>query len=316
MTAVYGGINNLLSPNNMKIMKKKLSNISVWTFCLMSIGAILISSCVYDESDKLVGKGPNILRVDAGPDKLVVAPSVTSTVTLAEVWRDANAPGEMDGSVSVSFGTNNQIVTDYNTEHDTEYVPLNAALFSFDPAQLTFESGVFKKSLVITLKAAGLDLTKDYAIGLTANVTGWVAGGDKFIKLALPSAYAGDYISTGVRYNFTTTADADFTNWPPSGFVSTGPWTFNPTTASTLSSKTVAVHAANSDGGFGRINITVNANNSVTIVPNDDIGLNALVQSTHRPSTYNPTTKTFELYYEYTNANGTFRMLRHQLVKK
>jgi Domain of unknown function (DUF1735)/Domain of unknown function (DUF4361) len=289
---------------------------SIINTCLILSGVFLAASCAYEEKDNLAGQGPNILRADAGPDKLVVASTVTSSVMLATVWRDANLSSSLNQPVSVSFSTDPAIVTAYNAENGTEYLPLGASLFTFNPSTLNFGAGVFNQDVGITLKAVGLDLSKDYAIGLVMNASGWTAGGDKFIKLALPSAYEGDYISTGTRYNFSTVGDAITTTWPPTGWVSFANWTFNPTTANTLSSRTVAVHAGNSNGGFGRINITVNTDNSVTIVPNSDIGLNELVQSTHRPSTYNPTTKTFELYYQYTNTTGTFRLLYDKLVKK
>jgi hypothetical protein len=199
---------------------------------------------------------------------------------------------------------------------DIQYTPLPSQYFTFSPSTLNFESGAFNQTIGLTMNAAGLDLSKDYAIGLVASSEGWTPGGDKFIKIALPSAYEGDYKSTGTRYNFADVSSANQTTFPPTGWTTTAPWVFDPTTASTLSSKTVAIHAGNLDGGFGRINVTVNPDNSVVIVPNDDIGLNALVQSTHYTSTYDPATKTLDLYYEYTNTNGTFRIIHDNLVHK
>ncbi|MBI1768441.1 MAG: DUF1735 domain-containing protein [Bacteroidetes bacterium] len=283
-------------------------------------GVGVFISCEPEPKNELDGKGPNILRADAGPDKLVVAPTTTSTVTLATIYKDANSAAALNQTVSASFSVDPQIVLDRNAANpdDIQYAPLDAQYFSFSPAALEFGPGEWIKELKMDMKAAGLDLSKDYAIGLVTTATGYTAGGDKFIKVALPSAYEGQYKSTGKRYNYNAASDADQSTNPPSGtLVSVQSWTFDPTTASTLSSKTVAIHAGNSDGGFGRINVTVNpSNNTVTLVPNADCTLNALVLSTHYPSTYDPATKTLDLWYEYTNTSGTFRIIHDKLVHK
>lgn len=304
-----------------------LNNITRKLYVVAAMAAMLIApvSCIEEWESEIEGKGTNNLRVDAGPDALAVSPTVTSTVKIANIWRDANSPAGLKSGTTVTFSTDPALVADYNEENGTNYEPLPTQYFSFEPATLTFAEGDFVKELNIKMNAAGLDLSKDYAIGLVSTADGWRAVGNKFIAVALPSAYEGDYVSTGVRYNYNATSDAKVDTWPPTGFASSSAWNFDPTTASTLSSKTVAVHAANDNGGFGRINLTVTDEvinvdgqdvNVVNITPNSDIGLNALVKSTHRESTYNPATKTFELYYEYTNTNGTFRNLYHKLVKK
>lgn len=293
---------------------------------LIAIGALLVSSCAYDEADHLIdGKGPNQIRFYGGQDKLVVAASLTADVVIGKVFRDANSSKSLNEQVSITFAVDASVVDDYNVANGTEFVALPADKFSFNPGSLVIASGDFETELKITMAAAGLDLSKDYAIGLTGTSDGWDVVGDKFLQLVFLSPYAGEYTSTGTRYNYNAAGDADVTNWPPSGYVSTGPWSFD-TEATTIKANIVAMHAANSDGGFGRINVTVtntafdsDSNGStesflVTIVPNADIGLNALVQSTHRQSYYNPNTKSFKLYYEYTNTNGTFRNLEHNMV--
>jgi hypothetical protein len=294
---------------------------------ILSILAIAsyTTSCIEEGTDEIKGKGNNNIRVFGGKDKLAVAPTITSTVKLAEIWRDATSESSLNESVTVTFSVDPQFVSEYNEEHGTSYEPMDIKYFSFTPASMTFAPGEFKKELEVTLNAAGLDLSKDYGVGIKVNAPeGWHGAGDTFVALALPSAYEGSYHSSGIRYNYNSAGDANTSTWPPTGWVSTGPWDYPTTNASTLSSKTVAVHAANSNGGFGRINITVTAetvtvngvvHNLVSIEPNGDITLTNFVQSTHHKSTYNPNTKTFELYYEYTNANGTFRNIRHVLVK-
>jgi hypothetical protein len=309
----------------------KMKNI---TSGLIAIAVVLLTSCVYDEADHLItGKGPNQLRFFSNADRLVVAPSLTSEVIIGKVYKDANSPSALDGDASVTYSVDVDVVADYNAEHGTAFVALPADKFTFAPATLVMGAGEFEKDLVIQLNAAGLDLSKDYAIGLTGTADGWEVVGHDFLELVILSPYAGEYVSQGVRYNYNAAGDANVASWPPSGFVSTGPWTFDPTTASTIKANIIALHAANSNGGFGRINVKVTntpfdsdgvggaESFLVEIVPNADIGLNAVVQSTHRQSYYTPanpqgTGDKFKLYYEYTNTNGTFRNLEHNLTRK
>lgn len=303
---------------------------------LIAAGVLLVSSCTYDEADHLItGEGPNQLRFFSNADRLVVAPSLTSSVKIGKVFRDANSESSLNEDVSVTYAVDLSVVEAYNTENGTSYVALPADKFSFTPATLVLEAGVFEKDLMIQMNAQGLDLSKDYAIGLTGTSDGWEVVGHDFLELVILSPYAGDYASIGTRYNFNAVGDANATNWPPSGFVSAPTWNFDPTSASTIKANIVAVHAANQNGGFGRINVKVtntafdSDNNGsmesflVDIVPNADIGLNALVESTHRQSYYTPASPTgagtgdkFKLYYQYTNTNGTFRMLEHNMTRK
>src|SRR5258708_6230030 len=182
----------------MKILKmnKRFISLVVLVTLVMSV-----TRCIKDDKDDLIGVGPKIIRVDAGPDKLVVVPTITSSVTLAQVWRDATSTGSLAQAVSVNFSTDPQIVLDHNAANpdDIQYTPLPPQYFSFSPTSLNFDAGVFNQTIGLTMNGAGLDLSKDYAIGLVSSADGWTPGGDKFIKIALPSAYEGDYKSTGTR---------------------------------------------------------------------------------------------------------------------
>jgi hypothetical protein len=64
------------------------------------------------------------------------------------------------------------------------------------------------------------------------------------------------------------------------------------------------------------MNITVNPDNTVTIASTPDTGVASLIPLPGKTSTYDPVKKTFELFYQYTNANGTFRVLHDVLVLK
>ena len=136
------------------------------------------------------------------------------------------------------------------------------------------------------------------------------------------NAYDGDYHSVGKRFNFNVAGD--YAGWDVAGNTATGtiastaPWDFPNTAVLTVNSTRSTLHAGNSDGGFGTIDIIVNeTTNEVEIISTADTGLNALIPLTGPnapPSTWDPATKTFNLYYQYTNTSGTFRVLHDVLT--
>jgi hypothetical protein len=135
------------------------------------------------------------------------------------------------------------------------------------------------------------------------------------IKVTVDNPYSGKYASSGTRWNFNSAGDANTGTMPPTGFVSASNWAFD-TDVTTVDATTCKVHAANDNGGFGYINIKVNPDNTVEVIATAETGLANLVPLAGYTSTYDPTTKTFVLYYQYTNDTGTHRVLRHYLVRK
>jgi hypothetical protein len=144
--------------------------------------------------------------------------------------------------------------------------------------------------------------------------------------------YDGPYHSVGTRWNFNQASD--YTGWNSAAktpnaaslalIAGTGPWDFPATQVVTVNAQNSLVHEGNSDGGFGLINIKVNADNTVTIsstCPANDgscapplTNVANLLPLPGTTSTYDPATKTFELYYQYTNPAGTFRVIYDHLV--
>ncbi|SFG87155.1 DUF5018-related domain-containing protein [Pontibacter chinhatensis] len=141
------------------------------------------------------------------------------------------------------------------------------------------------------------------------------ANGDKRVwtiqvdPLPVINKYEGTYASTGKRYNFASKADA------PDNPVSESPWAFD-TYVSSVDATTSKVHAANANGDFGSINLVVNSDNTVKVVATSDTGLSNLEPTPGKVSTYDPERRAFKLYYQYTNADGTFRLVEHELMGK
>jgi|SRR6267142_1605028 len=128
----------------------------------------------------------------------------------------------------------------------------------------------------------------------------------------------GDYQADGMRYNYPSPA-AYPGNYPPTGYTGTIPWSFV-TKIVTVNATTSTVHVGQVDGGLGYMQLIVNPDNTVTIkqIPEtliDDLMV-ALPGSAGVTSTYDPATKTFNLYYGWTNTTttGAFRVIHEKLV--
>jgi hypothetical protein len=287
------------------------------------LGALLLvvlvaTSCVKNNgySDTIDDAGQYIADIsEAGAEELnalaLNAVPAQENVTLCQVRIGSKTVPNK--AFTIKLKSNPTLIADYNTNNGTSYVELPASAYtgSFD---VVIPAGKRTGDMIIKITKTGLDLSKEYAIGLT--IAGVDNGGvisstakNLVVGFLIKNQYDGDYASSGTRYNFNSSADA------PNNYTSTAPWSFD-THVATVGAATCAVQAANSNGGFGTINITVNGDNTVTIASTPATGLNALVPTAGKTSTYNPTTKTFHLYYEYTNTTGTFRLLDHVLVRK
>jgi hypothetical protein len=136
------------------------------------------------------------------------------------------------------------------------------------------------------------------------------------------NAYDGDYHSVGTRYDFAVAGD--YAGWDVAGNKATGtiaatrPWNFPSTPVLTVNATRSTLHAGNDLSAFGTFDVIVNeTTNEVEIVSTSATGLAALIPlkgPNALPSTWDPATKTFNLYYQYTNEAGTFRVLHDVLT--
>jgi hypothetical protein len=134
------------------------------------------------------------------------------------------------------------------------------------------------------------------------------------INLTVDNPYSGTYTSSGTRWNFANTANANTTTMPPTGTIASSANFSLTTSVKTVDGNTCRVHVGNAEQAtFGYMNIRVNGDNTVTIIPTEETLLNALAPLAGHTSTYDPATKRFTLYYEWTNADGAYRVMRHYL---
>jgi hypothetical protein len=196
--------------------------------------------------------------------------------------------------------------------------------YTIPSMNVTIPKGILDVDFSIGVNASKIQLGTKYLLPFTVeSATGGAIVADNLKTavraIVVKNDFEGVYKSTGVRYNFNAAGDASITSTYPAplviaGSVSSAPWTFDETEILTIDASTGRCHVGNLNGAFGTINIVVNTDNSVTIVPTDDTGLEAVQQLPNYPSTYDPATKTFQLHYQYTNPNGTFRILSQKMV--
>lgn len=301
-----------------------------YLFLIVGLINFTFTACNEEQENEVDGVGDNFIRLpDAANSSVLVgidAKPGTITVPLAEILRDANSESSLKQPVTVTLKADPALIAAYNaglmgddTLNRVEALP--ASLFQADPLTVNFASGDFSKFFNIKLDPLKLDLTKKYALGYTivsADNGYQVRNGlsSALYTFVIKNEYDGTYAAAGTRYNYDNLAAAGG-GFPPAGFISTIPWSFD-TDITTVNGNTSTVHVGQVNGGLGLMNITVNADNTVTITATDDTGVTSLVQFAGKPSTYDPATQTFELYYQWTNSNGTgtHRVVYEKLVRK
>lgn len=310
-----------------KIMKR--NNIKL----ILSIASFLIIvtavvSCNYEEKDLLEGKGGvNLIRFQGLTDKfnLVAITPEAQKVTIVTVKRDPISSGDLAQAASADLSLDAAVLDKFNNDNGTSYTLLDPSSYTFvgSSTKVDFAAGDDHSDVAIQLDPSGLDLSLQYAMAFVIkNPSGSyklsVGNDTAVVQVIIKNQYDGVYHSIGTRYNFNATSD--YTGWDDvndaatGNIASTGPWEFD-TPMSTRGAATVNVHEGNSNGGFGYFNVTVNNDNTVTIESTAETGVNALLPLPGKTSTYDPATKTFSLYYQYTNTSGTFRVLHDILVK-
>jgi hypothetical protein len=277
-------------------MKKNIT-----TFLALSATLAIISfyGCVEPE-DLITSKAtegglitPAAANLSFVGNPVTISVDVTDGISSVSFYKKYTANGEtstevLDKTVNVSNG---------KATYQADYASLKNGLTGLPAQAGDLKVGDFWTIRVVSKLEDGRDIQSSIAI-----------------KITVDNPFSGEYESSGTRWNFNSAGDANTSTMPPTGFVSAATWTFD-TDVTTVDATTCKVHAANLNGDFGTINIKVNADNTVDVISTSDTGLANLVPLAGYTSTYDPVTKTFTLYYQYTNATGTHRVLRHYLVR-
>jgi hypothetical protein len=290
-------------------------------------GLVLFNACLDEDPMYDPDKSENIIEffdlqapsspVDA-PHHMFVNSFPISASEEFSVLISYSGAHDNDKDITVKVGIDEQAMRDYNESEGTSFELMPPAFYSVPTLDVTIPKGQTKAFLTFNVNTSLFDFAKKYALPLriVSSSSGVISGnfGVAIFNVGAKNQYDGDYHSFGTRWNFASAGNWNGACCPAGGtIVSTGPWDFI-THVSTVNETTSTIHAANSDGGFGTLDITVNPDNSVTVAPNATTtvtNVKPMAASSGKKSYYDPATKTFFLFYQYTNADGSFRVLQH-----
>jgi hypothetical protein len=201
----------------------------------IAAGTLILSALVVSclpEQQTMGDAGQTLLKLN--PTGFTVAAfdakSAAQSGVLFEVRRDVNSQAALNSSTSVvlTYDSDGTILDDYNTENETELIPLPANLGTTTPAMtggkitLDFGPGEFSKAVLINIPNATLfDFSKQYALAYTltevASGTGALSeGADKVViaQVLVKNKFDGKYEVTAVT-PMLDVANAAFTTYEP-----------------------------------------------------------------------------------------------------
>ncbi len=292
-------------------MKNIQVSIFALIFCISSI--LIFSGCEKENKGTDLAKGVFIVP---GSQADFIDFKVSDRDTIIRFATSIFQPAA--GNATVKLTIDNSMVSSFNAAYKTTHIALPAGSVVLKADNVTIADGQIVSSKD-SLKFNHLLLNPSASYLLPLKIESVSGGGItlvpgmafKYYVIKVKPPYEGLYASSGTRYNFNTVADA------PANPASTSPWAFDANVV-WVSGSTYKVHAANLTT-FGNMNITVNTDNTVTVAATaetDAAGLVGLAPTPGKTSTYNPATKIFQLYYQYSTTAGAFRQLEHKLVFK
>lgn len=192
----------------MKTLYKALK-ITVGVFLLSA----LVVSCIPEE--QTMGEaGQTLVKLFPNGFKLIplTAVSTVQNETLFEVRRDVNSEASLNSSSTVILQKDDALLTAYNTENETEFIPLPTSLGTTTPAAaadgkvtLEFAPGDFSKVLIVNVPdATQFDFSKQYAVAYKlVSVTGTgalseAAGKEIIVQVGVKNKYDGVYTVTAL----------------------------------------------------------------------------------------------------------------------
>ncbi len=280
-----------------------MKNIKFFTLAIVTCH--LISGCT-QEVVNIEGKGDNFFRLPAAVDPITIvgfsADPGLKTVPLLEVIRDANSEASLATAATVNLKIDKTLIDAYNadTNNLTKLELLPATLYTTDALDLSFAAGEFSKVINLKVDPSKLDLTKKYALGVTATATGYKvrSGLDKALfQLIAKNKYDGAYKSVGYFTHPTATSSRAIDRLK---------------TLSTVDATTSETELGDLGGAGYAMQLKVNADNTVTIIPKG--ATPSPLNQSYGPNTYDPVKKTFTLWYSYNVAAP--RIIQEVITKK
>lgn len=237
--------------------------------------------------------------------------NVDTTINAAELRLSSEEPIDEDVLVSLSIDKSQEIIDNYNSEHETKLVPFPTSLYSLISGyNVSIPKGSKVGNLKLTVNTSAFDLEEAYAMGLyikSVDKNSLVISGNLdtiVVKIAAKNKYDGVYSVSGSSLR----AGDDVLSGPikdkvTRDVITTGPnsLTYNPPWAD-----------GSDIGGIGGTTITLDpATNKVTMSSSNP----ALVNLPSYDNRYDPATRTFYLSFYWGNG-PSHRAATHKLVFK
>jgi hypothetical protein len=213
------------------------------------------------------------------------------------------APNDID----ISFAIDTAGISTYNAAHGTAYVLLPSSAYTVSSLDDTIKAGqTSSKGQTISITTASLDFTAQYLLPVkmvstssgkidSALQTTW------FTINQLNNVYAGSYSTTGTRYNYN--ADGSYAG---SSAIS------DTRVLTTMSFDSCSINTIANLGSYNGTVFYVRVNSDNTLEFSGYLQNNPGSPITNEPgktSTYDPSTRSWDVHYMYTNTNGTFRYM-------
>jgi Domain of unknown function (DUF1735) len=268
---------------------------------ILSAMVVLLPSCIKDKyntepdfnTERLVTEFAEgreeitVLGLDAAP--------VTQTIDLAGIR--AVSRSQFTGSYTVKLVPNNTLVADYNTNNGTSYTPAPANAIQLQTLTYTISPDQREVKIKATVNTTNL-LSGEYAIGLSiAEVSnGEISGVAKnlLVAVTVKNQYDGVYRVYGY---FSHPNPANTGAFDESGieFITSG------------SSSVDMFHPPSGGGqpfigGFFAVYPSISVDPSTNAVTVTVPGQSAAVHPNGAQSRYDPSTRTFYIYYGYNSA--------------
>lgn len=278
---------------------------------LLCSGAVLLAAGCQKESDGLGGAGQTLVRLPGSQDTLMVFgvdyKATSQSVNILEINRSPHNEGVFNGETIVKIKPDASLITKINNSREKDFEALPANAWSLDASvklvngfyEVRFGPGEIAQYIKINLNTSLLDLTKSYAMPfvLTEAVNGVVSKGPNtaLVQVIIKNQWDGKYAASGTFYhpvNGPRAIDED------KDLVTAGP-------------NSVICNLGDLGTSGYQMILTINADNSVTIVP---AGATPNVDMNYGVNKYDPATKAFTLNYAYNTAAP--RIVRETITRK
>lgn len=285
-------------------MKNKINKYSLALLALMASAFI---ACEPEGSDALLGKGSNFVRLIEGANELnilgVDLKPGDATAPLVEIVRDVNSNAELNKTASVSLKVDDKLIADYNAAQladDPDFVPfvaLPTSIYKLSETSVQLASGDFNKVVNLIFDPTKMTSGVKYALGVSIDNAGEYktrsGQGSALFQVIAKNKYHGKYYAEGY-----------FTHPTPASSRAIG----RNKDLITVNENTVSTELGDLGGSGYAMNLTVNADNSVTIT---NIGPGGALKTDYQKNFYDPATKSFNLKYSY---NATAPRIINEII--